>query len=79
MLVGGITFREHFALPLDTSRAASTNSVFLRLTLEKCSGTYRRVGLVTQPLYINERCDEWNEYVDNVFNWTANYSLYEYI
>ncbi len=81
MLVDRDTFRKHFALHFDNSQAASINSVFLRLTRENClileavskpgcSGTYRRVGLVNQPLLSDESCDEWNKYMDNVFDWT---------
>ena len=81
MLVDGKTFREHFTLRFDNSHAASINSVFLcltreiRLILDAISksaylGTYRRGRLVTQPLYTNENCDEWNKYMNNFFDWT---------
>ena len=81
MLFDGDTFREHFTLHFDNLQAASINSVFLRLTRENClileavgnpgcSGTCRRVGLVNQPLHSDERCEEWNMYMDKVFDWT---------
>ena len=81
MLVDEDTFRQHFTLYFDNLQAASINSVFLRLTPEKClileilsksgcSGTYRRVGLVNRSLYSNESYEEWNKYMDEVFDWT---------